>query len=629
MLEGVMKKYLLICALFSMFFISCSTDNYSKKFSYSPEKPKAGNEIEIKYKSESNDINNSSEINMVLYSFAKELIKTEKIEMTKVGSGWVGKYTPSEETKGLMIRFVSPKGNDDNNELGYIIKLTDSDGNEAVGVNAGLASVYSKYAGVLEMMAARDSVTKLFEMDFAKNPELKREYLSEYLNSIPRKQRTDLAQSELEKLEAEDDLTQRDLETLSNGFKGIGDHVKSEKYYDIIKEKYPTSRLVDSKFYVRYRNMLRVDKMLGVFAEFNKVNPESDLNNYMLSGIINKMVADKDFDQAEKIFNDYSQYINSNLYNSVAWKLYESNSDLDIAVEYCKKGVTLARKELESPSGEKPVYLDDNDWKDSKKLSLAMILDTYGNIQNKLENKESALELFDEAVELTDKNEASINENYTSLLFEMGESDKAKSLIEELVSEGKATEKMKKTLSDIFTKQGGSEEKFEEYVGKFEDKAKEKLIAKLKEEMKNDVAPDFELLDMEGNEVKLSDYKGKTVIVDFWATWCGPCLQSFPVMKKAVEKYAANDKVKFLFVNTWERVDDKKKNAEEFLQRTKYPFHVLMDDQNEVVEKFGVQGIPTKFIIDSAGKIRFQSVGFSGVESEMLEELDQMIAMAK
>ncbi len=127
-----------------------------------------------------------------------------------------------------------------------------------LGVNAGLASVYSKYSGVLEMLAARDSVTKLFEMDFAQNPELKREYLSEYINSIPRKQRTDLAQSELEKLETEENLTQRDLETLSNGFKGLGDHEKSEKYYEIIKEKYPTSRLVDSKFYVRYRNMLRV-----------------------------------------------------------------------------------------------------------------------------------------------------------------------------------------------------------------------------------------------------------------------------------------------------------------------------------------------------------------------------------
>ncbi len=110
-----------------------------------------------------------------------------------------------------------------------------------------------------------------------------------------------------------------------------------------------------------------------------------------------------------------------------------SNSDLDIAVEYCEEGIKLARNELESPSGEKPVYLDENDWKDSKKLSLAMILDTYGNIQNKLEKKEDALKLFEEAVELTDKEEASINENYTSLLFEMGKSDKAKSLIEELV----------------------------------------------------------------------------------------------------------------------------------------------------------------------------------------------------
>jgi len=100
-------------------------------------------------------------------------------------------------------------------------------------------------------------------------------------------------------------------------------------------------------------------------------------------------------------------------------------------------------------------------------------------------------------------------------------------------------------------------------------------------------------------------------------------------MKKAVEKYSDNPEVEFLFINTWERVDDKKKNAEDFLQRTKYPFHVLMDDENVVVEKYKVQGIPTKFIIGGNGKIRFQSVGFSGVESEVLEELDQMIEMIK
>ena len=624
-----MKKYFLIFAVFLLFIVSCGTDNYSKKFSYSPEKPKAGNEIEVKYKSESNDINNSKEIEMVIYSYGKELVSTEKVSMTKIGEGWVGKYTPQEQIKGLMIKFLSSKGDDDNSELGYVIKLTDDDGNEVKGVNAGLGSLYAKYSGVLDMAAARDSVTKLFEKEFAKNPELKREYLSEYLNSIPRKQRTELARNELEKLELEENLTQRDLETLANGFKGIGDFVKSEKYAEIIKEKYPTSRLIDSKYYVRFRNMIRVDKMLGVFKEFNKVNPESDLNNYMVGGIISKLIDEKDFEQAQEMFDKYGQYVNSNIYNEAAWKLFENDTELDRATQYCEEGVKIARKELESPTGEKPVYLPESDWEDSKKLSLAMILDTYGDIKNKLGKKEDALKLFGEAVELTEKDQASINENYSSLLFEMGEYDKAKSLIEELVSEGKATEKMKSTLSEIFAKQGGSEEKFEEYVGKFEDEAKEKLITKLKEEIKNDPAPDFKLLDMEGNEVKLSDFKGKTVILDFWATWCGPCLQSFPVMQKAVEKYSENPDVKFLFINTWERVEEKKQNAEEFLQRTKYPFHVLLDDENEVVGKYGVRGIPTKFIIDGSGKIRFQSVGFSGVEAEVLLELDEMISMAK
>ena len=142
-----------------------------------------------------------------------------------------------------------------------------------------------------------------------------------------------------------------------------------------------------------------------------------------------------------------------------------------------------------------------------------------------------------------------------------------------------------------------------------------------------DPAPQFSLLDLEGNKVSLQDYKGKTIIIDFWATWCGPCLSSFPGMKQAIRKYADNDKVKFLFVNSWERVEDKRKNAIDFISKNDYPFHVLLDDENIVIGKYMVSGIPTKFVIDSEGNIRFKNIGFSGSDDKLVEEISTMISL--
>lgn len=100
-------------------------------------------------------------------------------------------------------------------------------------------------------------------------------------------------------------------------------------------------------------------------------------------------------------------------------------------------------------------------------------------------------------------------------------------------------------------------------------------------------------------------------------------------MQKAVLKFEKDNSVKFLFANTWERVENKKQNAVDFIQNNKYPFHVLLDDQNEVIGKYEVEGIPTKFIIDKNQNIRFKSVGYSGNEDELVEELSHMIAMIK
>jgi len=100
-------------------------------------------------------------------------------------------------------------------------------------------------------------------------------------------------------------------------------------------------------------------------------------------------------------------------------------------------------------------------------------------------------------------------------------------------------------------------------------------------------------------------------------------------MQMAVDKYLNDKEVAFVFVDTWEKSDDKLKNAQEFITGKKYAFNVLMDNDDKVVSSFGVSGIPTKFVIDRQGKIRFKAVGFDGSAEGLVEELSSMIELAR
>ena len=118
------------------------------------------------------------------------------------------------------------------------------------------------------------------------------------------------------------------------------------------------------------------------------------------------------------------------------------------------------------------------------------------------------------------------------------------------------------------------------------------------------------------------------MIVDFWATWCGPCIASMPAMKTVLEQLKKREDVTFVFVDTWESVENKKQNAADFMKNKNYPFHVLLDETDKVVADFKVSGIPTKFVIDKTGNIRFKSVGFGGNDDELIDEVNMMVEMA-
>ncbi|SEN59610.1 Peroxiredoxin [Mesobacillus persicus] len=129
------------------------------------------------------------------------------------------------------------------------------------------------------------------------------------------------------------------------------------------------------------------------------------------------------------------------------------------------------------------------------------------------------------------------------------------------------------------------------------------------------VAPDFSLVDLNGNPIKLSDYRGKKVLVNFWATWCPPCKAEMPYMQELYEKYH-EDGFEILAVNS--TVTEKSRdNVVDFVAEYELTFPIPMDEKNRVSSDYEIMAFPTSFFIDSDGVIRSITVG--GMTKEHLE----------
>ena len=117
-------------------------------------------------------------------------------------------------------------------------------------------------------------------------------------------------------------------------------------------------------------------------------------------------------------------------------------------------------------------------------------------------------------------------------------------------------------------------------------------------------APDFELVDTDGKLHRLSDYRGNTVILNFWATWCPPCREEIPSMNRAWRQLAEEDVV-MLAVNMGEDEDTI------FVFTADYPaeFPLLLDRDGSVIAQWPVKGLPTTYIIAPDGSIAYRAIG--------------------
>jgi thiol-disulfide isomerase/thioredoxin len=132
--------------------------------------------------------------------------------------------------------------------------------------------------------------------------------------------------------------------------------------------------------------------------------------------------------------------------------------------------------------------------------------------------------------------------------------------------------------------------------------------------------PDLATFNLQG---KLPDsLKGKVVIVDFWASWCGPCKESFPVMNELQKQYGGQGLV-IIAVNE----DEQRSDMQDFLKLNPATFTVVRDAAQKLVAVAGIQTMPSSFMLDGSGKVRFVHSGFHGAQThkEYEQEIESLL----
>jgi thiol-disulfide isomerase/thioredoxin len=619
-------------------------------------KPRAGIENHYIYQPPKNLLIPDKIQALVIYQNNQQFF-SKTIRIDKAGNNYGFSFKAPDYTSVLIFSIIVPgkvipeKSSlvmekktlfDNNNENGFIIYLHDKTGkrfaNEQIDL-AGLMDDYAVYQSGLKEKST-PSLIKMYEESYRLHPELKKEntYVDYLLLLYKKNENT--AKPKLLSYAKQLLQIKNDEDKWANAasiYSELKMTDEKKRVQDEILIAFPNGKRANGYYWNNFyaKPDTTEEAMLATMniymARFNDNTAKTKDRFYR--SFIATFITHKDWATALK----YGDLLNDKIqaayqYNYDAWKLSgkqidNPGIDLENAKILSAKSIAISTMLMNDGADR-----DEDALRDLKEAHFKFY-DTYALILYKLGQYDSAFYYQD----LVSKQGKELNtggmERYAAYAEKVKGTSFTKDFIESKLLTGTKSPVMLKQLQGIYKQLNLPEDEFSRLQQISMLLAKQKNDAAIIAEYGTLQAPDFSLKNMAGETVTLSGLKNKIVILDFWATWCGPCKASFPTMQQLINKYKDDKDVVFLFIDTWENeVFQKTQEAvTKYMADNKYSFNVLFDVKKKVVKDYKIEEIPKKIILDMNANLVYTG-GQSGLiftEENVIDEMTAHIDAAK
>lgn len=600
--------------------------------------PSAGEKITMTYDTAGTVTGGKKDLEASVFFLDNKDYPVADIDLKPTANIFRGEFAIPANASAFFIKITAGDSVDNNSGKGYVYMVY-KDKQPVAGAYAMkayfLAGMGNYYARITP---DPKQGMELYDKEFEQHPETKKDYQRGYYLLIATKPeyRKEVFEG-IKRLEKSDD--EKEL-ILAAYLMDMTKENSGDSLNTVIRAKFPNGLTVKKDLLASFNKEYDAEKKDSVFRVYSQKYPEvkgdkSTSFEYFKSALAAAYLLKDDLDKYYGYESQLTDKVSiAEAANDRAYYWAQHNQRLNDAEKLAKESLDILSEAIKNPVSApytsplqvKKRYLIDYQW----------LANDYAFILAKQNKFAEALKYEQPVIDRLKYIDGDIYENYVHILVESGEYAKAKEYAEKAIMNGHNSELIVSDLKRSFIKLNGSDKGLEQYIAPLQAAAYKKQIGMVAQTMINKPAPDFALKDIDGNTVSLASLKGKVVIVDFWATWCGPCKGSFPGMQLAVTKYKDNPDVKFLFVDTRETLENYTEEVKKFLADNKYTFHVIFDEKNadgkqrKVLDSYEVSGIPTKFIIDKNGTIRFKEVGYAPeiTPTELADDIGMMITIA-